>query len=161
MYIWRRKNRRDRRANAHLGTRLWQPRFPASKQLLDDLSLREQREQDYVSLRLENGRQLMYEYLKTSSGAEEIERVAEELRRLREGKPRKAPVREAVHEVFRNFDADRSGAIDRCVLLPETTKSNARIETLVRRRGRGRLRSRVRVCLCVGCGMRVGETETS
>jgi len=146
MYIWRRKNRRDRRANAHLGARLWQPRFPASKQLLDDLSLREQREQHYISLRLENGRQLMYEYLKTSSGAEEIERVAEELRRLREGMPRKAPLREVVHEVFRNFDADRSGAIDRCVVLNGTCV-------------------REWICLCVRiccfCFVSGNDTETS
>lgn len=117
MYIWRRRNRRDRRGNAQLGTLEWRPRFLATERQLQDLQLREQREEDYIALKVERGRQLMYEYLKTSSGVEEIERVAEELRALSKDRPRSLPAREVVQEIFRTFDSDRSGAIDRCVII--------------------------------------------
>lgn len=114
MYIWRRKNRRDRRGNAHLGTLEWKPRFLAIERQLQDLSLREKREEDYIALKVENGRQLMYQYLKTSSGVEEIEKVAEELRIMDKDRPKRMPARQAVQEIFRTFDSDQSGAIDRC-----------------------------------------------
>jgi hypothetical protein len=119
MYIWRGKNRRDRR-NLNLSTEfVWGATKNEPLKDDEDGYLREDHEQHHVEYFKHKIRILMHEYLNSANGEIEIELLTRELEKdhVLQDRSQETPEqyeirrRKQIHEVFRKFDADGSDGI--------------------------------------------------
>lgn len=138
MYIWRGKNRRDRREQLTGGVFFWGPPKGTENKIADDEILRQEFEDKHVFTFQQRNRKLIFNFLNTKQGQYEIGLVADEMDRLNteklkatkleageklidengqeiviEAVPEEMKKRATIYEIFRKFDEDGSDSIDR------------------------------------------------
>ena len=138
MYVWRGKGRRDRRENKLSGLFGWRAHKSVANERLQDDILRQEQEEIHVGYFHHNIRVVMHEYLNTPDGKLEVHRIIEHLDELalkeaieeaekaalEAGEknfdkskivaiPQEVKKRGNVYEVFRKFDADGGGTLDK------------------------------------------------
>lgn len=123
MYIWRNKNRRDKRNNLLNGIKAWFDKDSnLRKEIENDIILRENNEKKHIQYFFDIVRKAIHDYLNTPNGHEEIDLVITEIE-LNEKKKKDLNINDDVHdfveqrktiihEIFRTFDADGSNSIE-------------------------------------------------
>lgn len=136
MYIWRGKNRRDRRENKLQGLFGWRAHPTVRNERLEDDILRQEQEEIHVGYFRHNIRVIMHNYLNTQNGLLEVSRIIQHLDEVAHKKaveeaeaaalesgekfdkskivaiPAEIKKRSNVYEVFRKYDADGGGTLD-------------------------------------------------
>ena len=137
MYIWRGKNRRDRRSDKLGGLFTWGADKTAYNTEEEDDLLREEGEAVHTGFFHDRVRVVMHEYLSTSNGLEEVRKMVQHSQHAAEEKAfaeaeklaiergekfdknKKIVVisdavtkRNNIYEIFRKFDADGGGTLD-------------------------------------------------
>ena len=138
MYVWRGKGRRDRRENKLSGLFGWRAHKSVTNERIQDDILRQEQEGIHVGYFHYNVRVVMHEYLNTPDGKLEVQRIIEHLDDMALKKaiedaeiaaieagdknfdkskvvaiPQEVKKRSNVYEVFRKFDADGGGTLDK------------------------------------------------
>ena len=130
MYIWRGKNRRDRRENKLQGLFGWRADPSVRNDRLEDDILRQEQEEIHVGYFRHNIRVIMHNYLNSQNGLLEVSRIIQHLddmalkKAIEEAEaaaletgekfdaskvvamPAEIKKRSNVYEVFRKYDAD-------------------------------------------------------
>lgn len=136
MYIWRGKNRRDRRENKLQGLFGWRAHPSVRNERLEDDILRQEQEEIHVGYFHQNIRVIMHNYLNSKNGLLEVSRIIGHLDEMAMKKaveeaeaaalesgekfdktkivavPAEIKKRSNVYEVFRKYDADGGGTLD-------------------------------------------------
>jgi calmodulin len=112
MYIWRGKNRRDRRDNKLQGLFSWGPDRYAKSEELDDDILRHEREEVHVDYFRHRVRVVMHEYLGTNNGKIEIQKVV-------------AHLDELAHKEVDELEAAMEAAVTDTAILEDNEKEAA------------------------------------
>jgi Ran GTPase-activating protein (RanGAP) involved in mRNA processing and transport len=136
MYIWRNRNRRDRRNNKLDGLFTWGAATEASNTQVADDILRQEGEEIHAGYYHDRIRVVMHEYLGTKNGKAEVQKMINHLDEISLEKQIKAAEEEAnatgkklkkedivhvndavtkrhnIYEVFRKYDADGGGTLD-------------------------------------------------
>jgi hypothetical protein len=136
MYIWRGRNRRDRRENKLAGLFAWGADKTAYSTVQFDDILRQEQEEIHTGYFHDRIRVVMHEYLGTETGKQEVQKMILHLDESAKDKAHKGAREEAeargekfnaakvvvinealtkrhnIYEVFRKFDADGGGTLD-------------------------------------------------
>ena len=138
MYIWRGKNRRDRREYLLSGLALWGAPKDTANRNADDEIIRHDLEQKHIQTFQQRTRVTIFRYLNTKQGQLEINHIVDEIDRLNqeaakaarleagqslfgengneiviEAVPEEMKKKANIYEIFRKFDEDGSDSIDR------------------------------------------------
>ena len=123
MYIWRGRNRRDRRNLKLSKEHTWGPSKQAVE-LDEDEDLRVRMEAEHINSMVKRTYVRIFKYLDTKQGKNEIELVAHEIESMHEVAaghddeseeifvPPEMKKKKNIHEIFRKYDADGSDSMD-------------------------------------------------
>ncbi len=122
MYIWRGKNRRDRRSNALAGSSLWGVPSGSHNHEAEDELLRYEGERNHIEYFAQKTKFLMEKYLGTPHGREEVDLLLDDISRLHErlsgfvklselNKEKKITIKKNVRVLFGNFSISGSNLI--------------------------------------------------
>ncbi len=109
MYIWRNKNRRDKRNHLKLGEKAWTASSDDHDHRVEDEILRQQLEAQHINYFRERIQVLITQYLETPSGLKEVEILRKEL------------------ELYRRNQEDVLHREERLKNEAETTKNNLKL----------------------------------
>jgi hypothetical protein len=123
MYIWRGKNRRDKRNLLLLGEAAWTATAEDKCTTLEDEILRCEKEKQHVDYFVNNTKNLITEYLYTEDGSLEIDLLRREIERERRNELAEVDEMETmktgIYDIYKDFtleegcdDIDREGLKD-------------------------------------------------